>query len=476
VRGAQRIAHADRRALELGLQPGLTLADARARVPDLSIEDEDPAAVRALIERMAGWCERYTPMVGLCAPDGLNLDITGCAHLFGGEAALRNDLRARLARAGFSTRIALAGTPDAAAALARYSAGGVIPAGGEAAAVRPLPLAALRLDAERITALARAGLKTVADLADRPRAPLAARFGADLLDRLVRTLGEVDSPISPRSPLPELVAERRFAEPIGRAEDVLGTLQELAGDVAALLEARGEGGRIFEGAFFRADGAVRRIRVQTGQSMRGPDALARLFDERLDALADPIDPGFGFDMIRLSVLAAEARLEAQTRLDGEEQTDERIAEAVDRLGARFDPAKVVRFVAHDSHVPERAARALPYFADSAAGASWAPAQSEDPPLRPLRLFTSPEPVEETLSEVPDGPPRRFRWRRVMHEVAYAEGPERIAPEWWKDGDGTATRDYFRVEDREGRRFWLYREGLYGAEAGPPRWFVHGLFA
>jgi protein ImuB len=476
VRGAQRIAHADRRALELGLRPGLTLADARARVPDLSIEDEDPAADHALIERIAGWCERYTPMVGLSTPDGLNLDITGCAHLFGGEAALRNDLRVRLARAGFSPRTALAGTPDAAAALARYSPGGVVPSGGEAAAVRPLPLAALGLDAERITALARAGLKTIADLADRPRAPIAARFGADILDRLVRTLGEVDSPISPRTPLPELAAERRFAEPIGRAGDVLGTLQQLAGDLASVLEARGEGGRIFEGAFFRADGAVRRIRVQTGQAMRGPDALARLFDERLDALADPIDPGFGFDMIRLSVLAAEVKAQSQTRLDGEEQTDERIAEAVDRLGARFNPAKVLRFVAHESHVPERAARALPYFSGPASEASWTGPQPDDPPLRPLRLFASPEPVEETLSEVPDGPPRRFRWRRVMHEVAHAEGPERIAPEWWKDEEGAATRDYFRVEDREGRRFWLYREGLYNAETGHPRWFVHGLFA
>ena len=189
MKSALRIAHADRRALELGLRPGLTLADARARVPDLDVEDEDRAADQALLDDIADWCDRYTPLVGMDGEDGVMLDITGCAHLFGGEAAMRADVMRRLSSFGLSVRSALAGTPDAARALARYTPGGVTASGAEAEAVRALPVAALGIDGDRITALARAGLRVIADLADRPRAPLAARFGADLLDRLARTLG-----------------------------------------------------------------------------------------------------------------------------------------------------------------------------------------------------------------------------------------------------------------------------------------------
>jgi protein ImuB len=475
VKNALRIVAADARALECGLAPGLTLADARARVPELAVAEEDRAADRALLEEVAEWCDRYTPLVGLDGADGVMLDVTGCAHLFGGEAGLRTEAEARLARFGLSVRTAIAGTPDAARAVSRFTRGGIVRAGRDGAAVRPLPVAALGLDAERLTVLARAGLKTVADLADRPRAPLAARFGREIIDRLARTLGEVDHPISPRRPVPALLAERRFPEPIARTEDVVAVLARLAGELARALERRGEGGRRFEASVFRTDGAVRRIAVSTAKAMRDPAALTRLFSERLDALADPLDPGFGFDMVRLSALTAEDIAPAQPRLDGGAGGEETVAELVDRLGARLGAARILCFLPKDSHIPERAARFAPAVSNLEVEAQWdMPAQGE-PPLRPLRMFDPPEPVE-TLAEVPDGPPLRFRWRRVLYEIARAEGPERIAPEWWREAEAGRTRDYYRVEDTQGRRFWLFREGLYERETTHPRWFLHGLFA
>lgn len=454
--------------------PGLTLADARARVPELDIADEDIFADAALLEHLADWCDRYTPLVGMDGMDGIMLDITGCTHLFGGEAALNADLLTRLTHFGFSVRSAIAGTPDAARAIARYGEGGVIAEGSEAKAVSLLPVAALGVDPGTVTALARAGLRRIKDLRERPRAPLAARFGEDLLDRLARTLGEIDHPLSPRRPLPELAAERRFAEPIGRIDDVTAALSELALELAECLEARGSGGRRFEASFLRTDGAVRRIAVLAGRPLRDAKTLVKLFEERLDSLADPIDPGFGFDIIRLAALASEASHAVQAGLDGKENENEEIAELIDRLGARFGPGRIRRFVPQDSHIPEHAARSVPAMTKAAGSGAWPEREDGTPPLRPLRLFDPPEPVDETLSEVPDGPPIRFRWRRVLREVVRTEGPERIAPEWWRRSDASLTRDYFRVEDREGHRYWLYREGMYGQDR--PHWFLHGLFA
>lgn len=475
ISNTQRIVASDAKAQALGLAPGMTLADARARVPALDVAAPDPAADRALLEQVADGCERYTPLVGLDRPDGIMLDVTGCAHLFGGEAALHADARARLTRLDLTSGIAVAGAPDTARALSRFTCGGVTPMGEDAQAVRPLPIAALGLDAERQVALARAGLRTIADLADRPRAPLAARFGRDLIDRLTRTLGEAGHPISPRRPLPALLAERRFAEPISRSEDVEAALSHLAEELVGLLERQGQGGRCYEASFFRVDGRVRHIRAVMAQAARDAAALMRLFQVRLETLSDPLDAGFGFDLLRLSALATEPLMPAQPRLEDGTTEEDGVNLLLDQLAARFGPRQVVRFKPKDSHVPERAAALVP--AASAAGRefSWARPTPGEPPLRPLRLFSAPEPAE-ALAEVPDGPPLRFRWRRVLHEVTRAEGPERIAPEWWRDGESAQTRDYYRVEDAQGRRFWLYREGLYAPGAGPPRWFVHGLFA
>jgi len=350
----------------------------------------------------------------------------------------------------------------------------VIAPGGEAAAVQPLSIAALELGEGERLALYRAGLKTIADLADRPRAPLAARFGAGLVERLERLTGQAEHPISPRRPVPALLAERIFFEPVMRAEDIEATLEALARDLAARLVTRGEGGRGFEASFYRVDGQVRRIAVATARPNRNPKALLRLFREKLDALSDPLDAGFGFDLIRLGVVRTESHPEKQASLESEAIDEEALFDLVDQLGARFGAGQVLRFLAEDTHRPERRARLVPAI-HLAGTEAWETPPAGEPPLRPLCLFDPPERVD-ALAEVPDGPPLNFRWRRVLHHVARAEGPERIAPEWWREGADTLDRDYYRVEDSEGRRYWLYREGLYAGGLPHPRWYMHGLFA
>ncbi len=475
VKSALRLAAVDRTARRLGLGPGLTLADARARIPDLAVVEMDRPADQALVERIADFCDRYTPLVALDPPDGLILDITGCAHLFKGEAKLRDDLLARCTRAGVDGRAAIAGTPQAARALARFVGAAIVPPGGEAEAVRLLSVAALDIEQEAVVALGRAGLKTIADLEARPWRPLAARFGEEVVAALRRTLGHEDIRITPRRPLAACSAERGFAEPLLSAENALDVLASLAGQVARALEQRGEGGRSFEACFFRTDGQVFRLTVQTGRPMRDAKALMRLFSEQLDALADPLDPGFGFDLVRLSVMAGEPFATAQASLDGRAVEEEEVAALVDRLGARFGPQAVQRFEPVDTHIPERATRRVTAAALAGATFSWPEPEADMPPVRPVHLFDPPQPIE-TLAEVPDGPPIRFRWRRVLREVAHAEGPERIAPEWWLSRHSGLTRDYYRVEDTSGRRFWVYREGLYDREPETPRWFLHGIFA
>ncbi len=454
----------------------MSLAQARARAGALATQDADPAADAAFLNDCAQACEMFTPLVARDGADGLLLDITGCAHLFGGEDALRARACRRLRAAGLAARAALAATPDAARAFARFAPeGGCAPATEEARA-RRLPLAALECDVETALALARAGFATLGDLADRPSAALAARFGPRLTRRLDRILGREDMRITPLRAPPDIMAERHFPEPLALTESLMATLERLAIDVAVLLERRAAGGRRFEASFFRTDGMVRRLLVETAQPARDPESLMRLVRLKIDALADPLDPGFGFDAVRLAVLRSEPLHAGQTHLGEERETadDARaFAELANRLVARFGRENVRRFVARDTHDPARAAFAAPFLA---AAAPWPDSAPQPVPSRPLTLFDPPQPIEDAVAEVPDGPPRRFRWRRVLHEVAAAEGPERIAPEWWRAPQDAPTRDYYRVEDSEGRRFWLFREGFYAHERGAPRWFLHGLFA
>lgn len=500
-RGAIRILAVDEIAEVLGLTPGMTLADARARVPDLHSVPHDPASDALLLEEVAEEAERFTPSIALDAPDGLILDITGCAHLWDGEAGLVSALASQLIRMGLTLRLALAETPDKARALARHGgdlvrAGRQIPpnqiqdkrpayqtetlspllthqnrAGWD---VHDLPVEALDLGQEHSTALRRAGLKTIGDLANRPRGPVAARFGMEATTRLARILGEEDGRINPRRTPPALFIARRFAEPVARTAFIEETLHEMAAQAGQALAERGEGGRDFVLSLFRSDGATHRLQIATGEATRDPDRVLRLFEERIESLADPLDPGFGYDGMRLDILVTEALAVHQPELGKQAAPAHALAVLTDRLSVRLGSTRVRRLATGNSHIPECAGFTVPAdrpelpFADP-------PTPCGEPPLRPLRLLDPPQ-IVDVLAEVPDGPPRRFRWRRQTHDITAFEGPERICAEWWKRRDGAGlTRDYYRVEDSQGQRFWLFRHGLYGAEKASPDWYLHGLF-
>jgi protein ImuB len=468
-----RITAVDQSAISLGLISGLTLADARSRVPELAIFDTAPQADQDWLERLADGCDRYTPMVAIDAPDGLLLDITGCVHLFKGETTLAQEIEHRLSRLGITSRSALASSPDAAHALARFQS---LPAHDETAAIRRLPIAALRLDTEVETALRRMGLKCIADLVDRPSAPLAARFGADVPARLARLLAQESRPLSPRRPAPMLITERRFAEPIANTGFALKCLTELVGEAAAQMEEVHRGGRCFEARFFRTDGLVHVLRVETSLPIRDPAVVIRLIRERIDSLSDPLDPGFGFDLVRLSVPVTEVLAPDQLQLDGGSVAEAEIAALIDRLSTRLGRNRVSRLGSRNTHIPEQSCLMLP-ATQAVRQREWAKPEPGEPPMRPLHLFDPPQRIEMVTAEVPDGPPRRFRWHRNLHEVTLYEGPERIAHEWWRRDDGQGlTRDYYRVEDMRGRRFWIFRHGLYGHEKASPDWYIHGLFA
>jgi len=468
-----RIAALDDQAAACGLRMGMGVADARAMHPGIEVVEADAAADRRLIEAIADWCDRYTPLVALSGPDGLFLDVTGCVHLFGGEQAMLDDIGERLSAQGLHARAGLASTPGMAWAAARFLEPVPVAPGAEADALASLRLAALRLEPDLCASLESVGLRTVDAVMAAPRAPLARRFGSSLLLRLDQALGRLEEAVSPRRPVAVLSVERHLAEPVVLIEDVERLVGLLSARMKTDLERREEGVRLAELALFRVDGAVRRLTVGAARPLRNPVLVQRLFRERIAGLGEAIESGFGFELVRLSALETAPFVAEQGNLAGEDgDTQAGLAHLADRVRARLGATALVLPQPRESHIPERAVEAVPF-------ALLRPADAPDAaplPDRPVRLLARPEPVEVTAVDVPEGPPLRFRWRRALHRIARAEGPERIAPEWWRDADDAMPRDYFRVEDEDGRRFWIYRQGLYGATPAMPRWFMHGFFA
>jgi protein ImuB len=467
VKGARRLAAVDAAAEAAGLWPGQKLADAQALTPGLRTAESDPAADRKGLAALADACARFSPAVAVDAPDGLLLDMTGGAHLWGGEAGALRAIAARLQGWGVPVRLGLADTAGAAWALARYGDGlAIAPPGEQAAALLPMPVEALRLAPDLAASLRRLGLKTVEQTAGLPRAQLARRFAPELLLRLDQALGRADEALTFRRP-PSLWVERiAFAEPISTLEDFTRALGDVARALCLRLDGGGQGGRRWEAAFHRVDGQVFTVRVGTALPNRTPARLTALFAPRLEA----IDPGFGIEVVTLRADRVEPLAAAQTSLDARAEDDADLAALIDRLGARLGEDQVWRAAPFESHVPERALVRGPATDTPAAG--WDP----DRP-RPMRLLSRPEPIE-AMAPVPDDPPAVFTWRGVRRRVRRAEGPERIAEEWWRDPttepDHHRVRDYYAVEDADGARFWLFRAGLYGAPDAP-RWFLHGLF-
>jgi len=484
--GCIRIAATNAAAQAVGVVPGLTLADARALVPDLTVAETDTAAGRRALEGLADWCGRYTPWTAVDGTDvypgdrgggaGLWLDITGCAHMFGGERNLVDDLVGRLAGFGFAAAAAVADTAGGAWAVARFTEGTsvILPPGDVVAALTPLPMNGLRLPPKTIEDLSRVGLRRIGDLTALRRTPLAARFGDLVLERLDQALGRVDEPLSPRRPAPAMHVRLAFAEPVGRTDDIALATRRMLDELCARLAAAHLGVRRLELALYRTDGTVVRAAIGTSRPVRDPDHLERLFRENLDGL----DPGFGVEVTVLAATVVAPLAPAQSTMGFElREQAEAVGRLIDRLGNRLGAGNVMRLVDHPSHVPERACRRVSALTGEPAAARDGDQRSRQP--RPLQLLPWPEPIE-VMAPVPDGPPVLFRWRRAHHRVAAAEGPERIEPEWWREEDApdparrSAIRDYYRVEDAQGHRFWIYREGFYRPDVAP-RWYLHGLF-
>jgi protein ImuB len=468
-----RLTALDEKAEKLGLKKGLGVAEARAIHPIIDVVEEDAAADKRLLEAVADWCDRYTPLVALDGKDGLFLDITGCSHLFGGERAMLKDILSRLAGMGFDIRGAISSSPGLSWAVSRFGEGGVIAEDEAEAVLEPLPVTALRLDVSVIEALQKLGLRYVGDLMQAPRAPLTRRFGGSVLLRLDQALGHDEEPVSPRLPVASLSAERRLVDPIAAEEEIIALASQVAHCLKPSFETQGVGGRVFELVLFRVDGCVFRISAGASRPLRDPQRIAGLFSERLTAIHEDIDAGYGFEILRINVLRHESFHNVQDDFEGDRQSQVSLVVFVDKVSARLGEECLTRFELRESHIPERATFAVPAIQvlDRAPVEVMPPAAKSE---RPARLLPAPELMEAFAAEVPDGAPAHFRWRRIRHRVLKSEGPERIAMEWWIDGVGAKERDYFSVEDEQGYRFWIYREGHYGPDI--PQWFMHGIFA
>ena len=474
-----------------GLVPGESLADARAKAGFLQVRGVDAAADDAALRRLTLWATRYTPTASPWqddnGADGFFLDVEGAAHLFGGEEKLLADLAARLDRFGLAARLAVADTPGAAWALSHFHHAPlfVLPPGREAAALAELPIAALRLSSETRNGLRRLGFKTVGALIDKPRAPFAARFAAELLRRLDQALGRVDEPLVPIVAPPLYHSLNYLLDPIVTAEAVVARASRLMQNLVHVLVRDDVGARALRLCLYRVDGAVETIDIGLTAPTRNVAHVARLIALKLEALAAMEDAGFGFEAIGLAVSCAEPMPARQIGLAplpgvqsgwGHGDCAERCAALIDALRQRLGPASVRRFAPVASHIPERA-EALTEIDGEASQLSAEENQWRTPErARPLLLLPQAEPAEDVMALIPEGPPRRFRWRGMTYQVEAAQGPERIGAEWWRHREPEPTRDYYLVEDDGGRRFWLYREGLYGRETHAARWFVQGLLA
>lgn len=496
IRGGLRIAALDLAASQRGLRPGQSLADARALVPDLEMREIDRVFLEQVFADFADWHSNASPIVSVltdtAAFGDLGLDIAGVAHLFGGEQKMLETLVARLQRLGYTTQGGVASTLGAAWAMAQYRPGTIIARGAEQAALADLPVAALRLEDEQVEGLIQMGLKRIGQLWSRDRKALVARFGQSLSTRLDQASGALAERPVPRVPVSEHYTERRFAEPIVQLDDVHMSAHDLAIQLGLRLEEEGLGAQSFHLFLYRVDHRLLTLSVNAARATRDPDHVSRLFEHRSERLVAEYDAGFGIDMIRLAATSLSPL--GSTQL-GVFETDDGAADLdrlYDRMASRLGPLAVVRQKFVDTHIPERAVRLEPMVARTPDE----PAAAPNPALpRPLRLLPRPESIT-VMAEVPDGPPVRMVWRRLAYRFARASGPERIESEWWRSGqrlgfllpdvgepDATLTnlipehvmRDYYIAEDETGRRFWLFRQGLYGYDR-PPDWFLHGLFA
>ncbi len=461
------VAAACERAQAQGLVPGMALAQARALFPNIDIRDADPEGDSALLTRLALFAaRRWTPRAAVAGADGLWLDLSGVAHLFGGEERMCRRIVGFCARMGLAARIAVADTFGAAHALARHRREPVTlcPPGRQAGALAPLPLALLRLGDAPLATAARLGIDRIEALVAMPRAPLQRRFGSALLTRLDQALGRVAEPFDPVVPEDPPSVLLRFQEPIGSAEAIAEALAAAMRALVAGLEEKGLAVRALRLTCTRVDNHNEEAAIGTARATRDGAHLLRLLLPKIET----IDPGFGIE--RMSLTAERVEPLGAQPIDGEltgEKPQPDLVPLIDRLAGRLGPRRLYRMSALESDVPERSVSRIAPLAQPAEWPSWP---------RPLRLLSPPEPVHGVLAVLPDQPPRRFTWRGRSYRVTRADGPERIHGEWWRRRvEAEAVRDYFQVEDEAGRRFWLFRKGDgIDPRTGDLSWWLQGM--
>jgi len=452
----------------------MRLADARTLCPDIATAPSDPAGDIAFLEQLALWAQRWGPWSALDAPDGLLVDVTAVPHLFGGERKLLADVRDAFEKRRLAMRAAIAPTAGAAWALAHFGPPGAIIEHGIEQALTDLPVAALRLDTDVVTVLRRLGIKRIGDVATIGRDAIQRRFrnrrspAANPLIRIDQLLGRVPEPLLPVVPQHMPLVQRRLMEPIRHRQLLDRVVHDLAEDMARELEGRGQGARRLELGLWRVDGEVTVRQLEMAAATRDPAHICRLFAARLD----DVDAGFGIEVLRLRASWAEPLALAQGDIEAAtESHGTSLAACIDRLATRLGSDAVRRPVPFASHLPERAQRWQPPLEPEPVSRG-EPAGHE----RPLKILDRPELIA-VLYATPDGYPQRFRWRGAVHEVARVAGPERIAPEWWRQRGSTRLRDYYRIEDDQGRRYWIYRQGIIGdGRGGAPDWYLQGLCA
>jgi protein ImuB len=456
-------------ARALGLAPGTPLTKARILVSGLDVRDADLEGDAAWLQRLGLFAaRRWTPRAAVSDPHGLWLDLTGVSHLFGGERLMCERILAFVKRLGFNARIAVAGTTGAAFALARFGGRPLIlcPSGREADAIAQMPLAALRLEEKVLGAAHRLGVERVGELIAMPRAPLQRRFGSALLLRLDQALGRAPEPFDPIVPEAPPSVLLRFMEPIGGAEAIAEAIAEAVRRFVPKLGEAGLGARRLVLACQLVDNSEQYQSVSISRATRDGDHLRRL----LCATIETIEPGFGIERLRL--IASRVEPLAPQPIEGEmagEKPAPDLSLLIDRLAVRLGSRRLYRLGALESDLPERSVGCLAPLEEAANWPDWP---------RPIRLLSPPEPVENVISRLPDGPPRRFRWRGKAYRVTAADGPERVYGEWWRrKAERDSIRDYFQVEDDQGARFWLFRQGDGENPAtGDLSWHMHGVFA
>jgi protein ImuB len=459
---------ADEAARLAGLRVGMPATKAQVLVPGVTIADADPQGDAEALERLAFWALRYSPVAAADPPDGIVIDVAGACHLIGGEEALLLDLRRRIEQAGLSVRVALADTWGAAHAVARFGRAPIAMVKPDQSqdAIASLPLGCLRLDPNIVSSLMALGFGTVADLLAQPRAPLVLRFGRELGRRLDQAVGSAVEPIDPVRPVDLVEVRRSFAEPIGSADTIKRYIAKLAGKLCPVLEERGLGARRLDLICHRVDSRFQAVRAGTAMPVRDPERIARLLGDKVES----IDPGFGIEIMALAATQVEPFGAVQQRSSLIDDTPPDVSDLIDLLANRIGEDQIYRACPVPSDVPERSVARVPALSPDT-DASWT-----TPWPRPARLLSRPEQIE-TIALLPDHPPVSFTWRGVRRRVRHADGPERVFGEWWKrDAELAAVRDYFRVEDETGERFWIYRAGDGEDSAtGSQRWFLHGIF-